>query len=63
MRNDQGWFLEMLDDVCHRKGFSRPRSSEQGHFIFPLRENLLDLIDRSDLISGWLVGGLKFEHE
>lgn len=28
VRNYQGRFLDMLDDVCHSKGLSRTRGSE-----------------------------------
>ena len=62
MRNNQRRFLEMLNNIRHRKRFSCSRSSKKRYFTFTFGKNILNFFDRSNLISGWLVGGLKFEH-
>jgi len=53
--NNQRRFLQMLDHICHRKGLSRTRSSEQGSFVFSAFKKLLDFLNRFYLISSWFI--------
>ena len=55
MSNDQRRFIQLLDDVCHREGFSRTGDAEKGLALVAFLEAFDKVGDRLGLVAGGLV--------
>jgi hypothetical protein len=61
MRNDEGRFLDMLDDVCDGECFPGSGCSEECDFGFSFFEGREDIVDCFGLITCGLVVCLKLK--
>ncbi len=59
--DNESWTLGFLDDIRHRKGFSRTSYSEKRLKVLSFLESLKKSFDSLWLISSWLVFGMKLE--
>ena len=55
MSNDKRWFIQLLDDVCHREGFSGAGDAEKRLALVAFLEAFDKVGDRLGLVAGGLV--------
>ena len=55
MSDDQRRFIQLLDDVCHRKGFSRAGNAQKGLALVAFFETFDKVGDRLGLVAGRFV--------
>lgn len=53
--NDQRWFIQLLNDVCHRKCFSGTGDTQKGLALVALLETFDKVGDRLGLVAGGFV--------
>ena len=55
MSNDQRRFIQLLDDICHREGFSGAGDAQKGLTLVAFLEAFDKVGDRLGLVAGGLV--------
>ena len=62
MRNNQGGFANVPDDIGHRECFARSCDAKQHLVLCACLQPFRQLCNRFGLISGWLIRGNELEH-
>ena len=53
MRNDKRWFIQLCDDICHRKCLARTGDAKKCLALIALLEALHKLCNCLGLVTGW----------
>lgn len=61
MRDDEGWFAGLLDEIRHGKGFTRAGDPKEDLLFLARSQAIHQFFDSSWLIPSWLIGGFKLK--
>lgn len=53
MCNDKRWFIQLLNDICHRKCLTRTSDTKKGLTLVAFFKTLYKLVNGLWLITGW----------